>query len=103
MPRQVEPGHYDVGEIRQKHGGPRPRECGTFGVIKGENIEQNGHIEFSHICEGILKTSRWCAFRVGPGDDGDGIRTDLLKAFDSKNNAVSWLQRRYSNKFDEEY
>lgn len=103
MPKRVTPGHYKVGQIKQKRGGPRPRKCGVYGVIKGENIEENGHLEWSHICEGIIKTSRWCAFRIGPGDNGKGTRTDLLKAFDSKGDAVDWLQRRYGNKFDEEY
>lgn len=103
MPKRREPGHYQVGRIEQKRDGPRPRKCGDYGVIKGENIEENGHLEWSHICEGIIKTSRWCAYRIGPGDNGRGTRTDLLKAFDSKSDAVGWLKRQYSTKFDEEY
>jgi hypothetical protein len=103
MPERLEPGHYRVGEIKQKRGGPRPRECGVFGVIKGENIEENGHLEWSHICEGIIKTSSWCAYRIGPGDNGHGTRTDLLNAVDRKSDAVDYLQRRYGDQFDEEY
>lgn len=103
MARQREPGQYEVGQIEQKRDGPRPSQCGTFGVIKGQNIEENGHLEWSHICEGIIKTSKWCAYRIGPGDNGTGTRTDLLKSFDTKDEAVNFLERRYGKKFDKEY
>lgn len=103
MSTRVESGHYRVGRIEPKPRGPRPRESGEFGVIKGENIEENSHLEWSHICEGIIKTSRWAAYRIGPGDNGKGTRTDLLKAFDSKSDAIDWLERKYGNKFDETY
>lgn len=103
MPRRRESGHYDVGQIEQTRGGPRPRKCGVYGVIKGTQIESNEHLEWSHICSGIIKTSRWCAFRIGPGDNGTGTRTDLLQAFDTKSEAVDYLNRKYGSKFDETY
>jgi len=103
MTKRVRPGNYKIGRIKQKRGGLRPRKCGTYGVIKGENIEKNGHLEWSHICKGIIKTSRWVAYRIGPGDNGHGTRTDLLKAFDSKKEAVNWVKSRYGNKFDKKY
>jgi hypothetical protein len=105
MPSRVESGHYRVGRIepKPKPNGPRPRQTGTYGVIKGANIADNGHQEWSHICEGVVKRSRWCAFRIGPGDNGTGTRTDLLKAFDSKTDAVDWVMQRYGNQFDATY
>lgn len=104
MPTRVEPGHYEVGEVRQTGDGrdPRPSRCGTYGVIKGANIEDNGHLEWSHICEGILKRSRWCAYRIGPGDGGRGTQTDLLHACDTKSEAVEWLNRKHGRRFTEE-
>lgn len=101
MPKQVEPGHYRVGRVERKRGGPRPLKSGTYGVIRGGKAEQNGHLEWSHICEGILKTSRWVAYRIGPGENGRGTRTDLLKVFDTKGDAVDFLKRRHGSKFDE--
>jgi len=96
MAKQVESGHYKYGRIEpQTQQGPRPRYCGVFGVVKGSNIESNGHLEWSHICEGIIKTSRWCAYRIGPGDNGSGTRTDLLKSFDTKKDAINWLKGGY--------
>ena len=103
MPRRNSPGYYDVGRIEPKRDAPGPRSCGTFGVIKGKNVEENAHLEWSHICEGAMKTSKWFAFRIGPGDNGTGTRTDLLKAFDSKSDAIAYLDRRYSSKFDKTY
>lgn len=103
MPRRVEPGHYELGRIEQKRGGRRPRKTGTFGVIKGENVEANGHLEWSHICSGALKTSKWFAYRIGPGDNGTGTRTDLLNACDSKSEAVSYIDRKHGSDFDTEY
>lgn len=105
MTKRVEPGHYEVGEVRQTGEGrdPRPRKCGEYGVIKGKNIEENGHLEWSHICSGILKTSRWVAYRIGPGDGGRGTQTDLLESFDSKKDAVEWLKRKHGRRFTEEY
>ena len=104
MPRKKEPGQYEVGRVApQGIDGPRPRRTGTYGVIKGENIEQKGHLEWSHICEGIIKTSRWCAYRIGDGDNGKGVRTDLLESFDSKKDAVKWVQRRHGDRFTTEY
>lgn len=44
MPERLEPGHK-VGQIKQKCGGPRPRKCGIFGVIKRKNIEENDHLK----------------------------------------------------------
>lgn len=103
MPKRVEPGHYEVGRIEQKRNGPRPRRCGTFGAIKGKNVEKNGHLEWSHICEGAIKKSKWFAYRIGPGDNGTGVRTDLLKTFDSKDDAVAYLERKKGSKFDTRY
>ena len=103
MPRRVSPGHYELGRIEPKRNGPRITATGTYGVIKGENIEENGHLEWSHICPGIIKTSKWAAYRIGPGDNGKGVRTDLLEAFDSKTDAVDYLRRRYGAKFDTTY
>jgi hypothetical protein len=103
MARKIEAGHYEVGRIEQQRGGPRPRKTGSYGAIKGENIESNGHLEWSHICEGIIKRSRWCAYRIGPGDGGTGTRTDLLQSFDSKQAALDYLERRFGSEFDETY
>jgi len=93
-------GEYTVGRI-QPGGQLHPRKTGTYGVIKGEVAEQDGHLEWSHICEGALKTSKWFAYRIGAGDNDEGCRTDLLKTFDTKAEAVDWLERRYGSKFDE--
>jgi len=95
-------GEYVVGRI-QAGGRHRPRKAGKYGVIKGEVAEQDNHLEWSHICEGALKTSKWFAYRIGPGENGRGTRTDLLKAFDTKGEAVSWLECRYGPKFDETF
>lgn len=101
MPERVEPGQYIVGRIDRTRRGMRPLKCGTYGVIRGENAEQKGQLEWSHIGEGILKTSQWIAYRIGPGENGTGTRTDLLKAFDTKGDAVDFLKARYGSKFDE--
>jgi|AntDeeMinimDraft_4_1070355.scaffolds.fasta_scaffold02399_7 hypothetical protein len=103
MAKRRSSGYYDVGRIEPKPGGLNPRSCGTFGVIKGDTVEQNGHVEWSHICEGAMKTSKWFAFRIGPGDNVNDRRTELLKPFDSKDDAVAYLERRYGSKFDETY
>jgi hypothetical protein len=103
MSKQVRAGHYKLGRIEPKRDGPRPSKCGTFGVIKGENIEANGRLEWKHICEGIIKTSRWAAYRCGPGDNGTGTRTDLLESFETKGDAVDWLMRKKGDKFDKTY
>jgi hypothetical protein len=103
MPKKRRPGYYDVGRIEPKRGGPRPRDCGTYGVITGEKVEELGTLEWSHICDGAMQTSKWFAFRIGPGDNGTGTRTDLLRAFNTKGAAVDFLKRRYSNKFDTTY
>jgi hypothetical protein len=95
-------GEYMVGRI-QPGDRLRPRKTGKYGVIKGEVAEQDDHLEWSHICEGALKTSKWFAYRIGPGDNGKGTRTDLLKAFDTKREAIDWLERRYGSKFDETF
>lgn len=103
MPTRVDKGYYKVGRIEMKRGGPRPRNCGTFGVILGERAEELGHLEWMSFCEGSLKTSKWFAYRIGPGDNGNGTRTDLLKAFDTKSDAIDYLTKRYGSKFDEEF
>jgi len=38
MVDRVEPGRYRVGRIESTpgHGGPRPCECGEYGVIRGD-------------------------------------------------------------------
>ena len=102
MPERRNKGNYVVGRI-QPGDQRRPRRTGEYGVIKGEAAEQDGHLEWSHICEGALKTSKWFAYRIGPGDNGTGTRTDLLKAFNTKSEAVEWLKRRYGSKFDKTY
>ena len=95
MPTQVEPGHYAVAEIESDHqnNGPRPRYQGIYGAIKGENVNQNGHIEWSHICSGAVKSSKWFTYRIGPGDNGRGRRTDLIAMFDTKSEAVEEAER----------
>lgn len=103
MARTNSPGYYDVGRIEQKENGPRPQECGTYGVIRGNRVEEKRTLEWQHICEGAMKTSKWFAFRIGPGDNGTGTQTDLLKAFESKKEAISYLERRYGDEFDETY
>jgi len=104
MVRRRRPGYYDVGRIiPHRDETLRPKQTGTFGVIKGKNIEKNGRLEWQHICEGIIKKSKWVAFRIGPGDNNTGTRTDLLKAFDTKKEAVDWVKRKYGKKFHETY
>jgi hypothetical protein len=105
MPKRREPGHYEVGIVSQTGDGrdPRPRRCGTYGVIKGENIAENGHIEWRGFCSGIIKQSKWCAYRSGPDDGNHGTQTELLQAFDSKGEAVDWVKRKHGRRFTEEY
>ena len=102
MPKHVNDGHYDVGRIEPGRD-VRPRDAGTYGVIKGSEAERNGHLEWSHICEGALRRSKWFAYRIGPGDGGHGTRTDLLDVFDTKTEAVEYIQRRYGDRFDKKY
>jgi len=102
MAKRRREGEYRVGRI-QPGSRLRPRKTGEYGVIKGEVAEQDGHLEWSHICKGALKTSKWFAYRIGPGDGGKGTRTELLRAFDTKGEAVGWLEGRYGSKFDKTY
>lgn len=103
MPKRKDAGYYDIGRIEPKRDGPPPRRCGTFGVIRGEAIEERPETEWSHICEGIIKTSKWAAFRIGPDSTGKSTQTDLLHAFDTKEDAVEYVNRRYGDKFDKTY
>lgn len=102
MPRRHGEGHYVVGHIEPSPQ-RRPRQCGDYGVIRGDTAEQNGHLEWSHICEGALKSTKWFPYRIGPGDGGTGTRTDLLKTCDTKGEAVDYLKRQHGSAFDEEY
>lgn len=102
MAKRVEPGYYKCGRIDpEAPGNPRPRKCGEYGVIRGDKIEETGHLEWSHICEGLIKRSKWAVYRIGPGDNGRGSRTDLIQACDSKKEAVEVVERRYEDKFTE--
>jgi len=103
MAKRIDDGHYRVGRIEQKQGGPRPRETETFGVIKGEQAEQNGHLEWTAFCEGSLKTSKWFAYRVGPGGNGSGVKAELLAPADTKKEAAAYLERLKGSQFDEKF
>lgn len=102
MPRRRGESHYIVGRIKPSPE-RRPQQCGEYGVIQGDAAEQNGYLEWSHICEGALKSTKWFPYRIGPGDNGTGTRTDLLKTCDTKGEAVDYLNRRHGSTFDEEY
>jgi len=103
MTKKVGESHYKVGRIELKPHGPRAMNCGTFGVILGERAEELGHLEWRSFCEGSLKTSKWFAYRTGPGDNGNGTRTDLLKPFETKSAGVEYLHRRYGSNFSREF
>jgi len=107
MAKRQRPGEYKVGRIEARHrdndSDVRPRNSGDFGVIKGATAEENNHLEWSHICAGALKTSKWFTYRIGPGDNGVGVRTDLLEAFDTKTEAIEALEKRKGRLFTETY
>lgn len=97
MTNKREPGHYEYGRISQHdhERTPRPSYCGEFGVIKSEIIAESSHLEWRPFCSGVIKKNKWVAYRRGAGDNGSGLRTDLLKAFDTKKAAINWLEGGY--------
>ena len=100
MPINLDEDYYKLGNVKIKPDGPRPLKCGTYGVILGERAEELGHLEWMSFCKGSLKSSKWFAYRIGPGENGNGTRTDLLDVFDTKTVAVGYLTDHYGSKFD---
>lgn len=100
MPKKVGQGQYKVGEIDEG------RKNGTYGVIKGEKANENGHEEWKHICDKALRPNKWFAYRIyvePHGVSSTCVRTALMDVFDTKKDAVNFLQRRYGRKFDKEF
>lgn len=70
-------------------------------MIRGEVANNLGELEWQHLCEGALYQSKWYAFRIGPGDNDTGTRTDLLSRFDTKDGGIDWLRNEYGTVFME--
>lgn len=94
MAKRVKPGQYEVGRVKSAR---QPRRRGEYGVIKGAVANEDSHLEWSVVCEGALKESKWFVYRIGPMQDSGGRgpnepHTELQTMKETKAVAVAWIK-----------
>jgi hypothetical protein len=103
MAERVEPGHYRLGR-QQDTSKLGPCSQGEWGVIKGENANENGHIEWK--MHNGVRENNWYVYRVGPLEEGSRrpcTVAHIEKKVDSKGDGVGYVERKCSGEFDKTY
>lgn len=93
--KRVDPGHYDYGRVPDDD-----RKHGDYGIIRGDSLNENGHTEFKGFI-GHMK-SKWFVYRIydNGGLSSVCVKTELLKYFDSKKEAKSYLDSRVGSRIE---
>ena len=96
--KQKNPGHYEYGKVPKEQ---YRRRHGTYGVIKGKKLNENGHEEFSQFI-GLMET-KWFIYRIYREEQGVTnftVRTELRDYFDTKKEAKNHLNKKIGDKVE---